>query len=169
MAKKVLMLLSNPFRPDPRVHREARALVNAGYQVTIICWDRAQSSPKEETIDGIRIIRIGPSSSFEDSKTFVRTLPKFWKQARLTAAQMEFDIVHTHDLDTLSPGLKLARKRKVPIIYDSHELYHEMAAERLSGIIVKFLRAYERRMVKKLRNKRFPYPVDAPRRHVVHI
>ena len=49
--KHVLMLLSNPFRPDPRVHREAKSLVNAGYEVTILCWDRKQRYPTEETIE----------------------------------------------------------------------------------------------------------------------
>ncbi|MCK5397921.1 MAG: glycosyltransferase family 4 protein [Thermoplasmata archaeon] len=147
--KHVLMLLSNPFRPDPRVHKEARSLIQAGYRVTILCWDREQKHPKNETIDGIQLIRLGPESSFENSKVFVKTLRKFWKEARKEMAAMKFDLIHAHDLDTLAPAVKEARKRKIPIIYDSHEIYHEMAGERLSGFMVRMLRSYEKRMVKK--------------------
>ena len=145
----VLMLLSNPFRPDPRVHKEARSLIKAGYKVTILCWDREQKHPKSETIDGINIKRIGPKSSFDNAKIFLKTIRKFWKEARQEMLTMKFDIIHAHDLDTLAPAIKEAKKRKIPIIYDSHEIYHEMAGERLSGFMVSLLRSYEKRMVKK--------------------
>ena len=56
--KRVLMLLTNAFDPDPRVHQEARALVENGYDVTILCWDRDYKVPADEMIDGIRIERI---------------------------------------------------------------------------------------------------------------
>jgi len=34
------MLLSNPLVVDPRVHKEERALVIRGHDVTVIVWDR---------------------------------------------------------------------------------------------------------------------------------
>ena len=147
--KRVMMLLSNPFRPDPRVHKEAKALVDAGYEVTIICWDREQKYPKQETIDGIQIRRLGPRSSFDSTKIFLKTIRKFWKEARKEMSSMKFDIIQSHDLDTLSPASKEARRRKIPLVYDSHEIYHEMAAERLSGFMVSFVKIYEKRLVKR--------------------
>jgi len=147
--KHVLMLLSNPFRPDPRVHKEAGALVAGGYDVTILCWDREQKYPGEEVIDGITVKRFGPKSSFEDTKVFLKTLPKFWKLARREMAGKRFDIIHAHDLDTLSPAVKEARKRKIPVIYDSHEIYHEMASERLGKFMVGIVKSYEMRMARK--------------------
>ncbi|MCK5024105.1 MAG: glycosyltransferase family 4 protein [Thermoplasmata archaeon] len=145
----IVMLLSNPFRPDPRVHREAKALVSAGYKVTILCWDREQKHTKQETIDGIQLIRLGPKSSFENTKLFLKTIRKFWKEARQEMSAMEIDIIHTHDLDTLAPAIKEAKKRKIPLIYDSHEIYHEMAGERLSGFMIGLIKSYEKRLVKK--------------------
>jgi len=143
------MLLSNPFRPDPRVHREALSLVKAGYHVTIICWDRGLSLPREKVIDGIKIIRVGPASDWGNARNMVKNLPKFWKNLRRTADGLDYGIVHAHDLDTLSPGLKLASRKKIPIIYDGHEIYHEMAGENLSPFLVKFVAWYERRMMRK--------------------
>lgn len=147
--KHVVMLLSNPFRPDPRVHKEAKALVGAGYRVTILCWDREQKYPKKEKIDGIQLIRLGPKSSFDSTKIFLRTIKKFWKLARKEMAAMEFDIIQSHDLDTLAPAAREARKRKIPLVYDSHEIYHEMAAERLPGFMVGIVKFYEKYMVRK--------------------
>jgi glycosyltransferase involved in cell wall biosynthesis len=146
---KVLMLLSNPFRPDPRVHREAESLVRAGYGVTVLCWDRDGQHPAEEGVGGISVKRLGPASGYGDAMRVARDLPKFWRNSRRAAAGMDFDIVHAHDLDTLSPGLKIAKMRKAPLIYDSHEIYHEMAGENLSPILTRFLAAYERRMARK--------------------
>ncbi len=145
----IVMLLSNPFRPDPRVHREAKALISAGYKVTILCWDREQKYPKQEIIDNIQIKRLGPKSSFDNTKVFLKTIRKFWKEARQEMSLMKFDLIHAHDLDTLAPAVKESRKRKIPLIYDSHEIYHEMAGERLSGFMMGILRSYEKRMVKK--------------------
>jgi len=55
---KILMLLSNPLLVDPRVHKEAKALVDAGNEVTVIVWDRKNEYDKIGTVDRIKIIRI---------------------------------------------------------------------------------------------------------------
>ena len=34
------MLLSKEFCNDPRVNKEAKALVDSGYDVTVLMWDR---------------------------------------------------------------------------------------------------------------------------------
>jgi glycosyltransferase involved in cell wall biosynthesis len=47
-SRRVVMLLSNAFRPDPRVLKEARSLAGAGYEVTVIAWDREGAYPPEE-------------------------------------------------------------------------------------------------------------------------
>ena len=52
------MLLTNSFNPDPRVHQEAKTLVENGYDVTILCWDRDLKAPPHEVIDEIIIERI---------------------------------------------------------------------------------------------------------------
>ena len=52
------MLLSNPLMVDPRVYNEAKALTDAGNNVTVIVWDRKNQYEVESIIDGIRIIRI---------------------------------------------------------------------------------------------------------------
>ena len=52
---KILMLLSKLFMTDPRVYKEATALVEAGHQVTIISWDRRKEYNAEMVVDRIKV------------------------------------------------------------------------------------------------------------------
>lgn len=133
---RVLMLLSNPFRPDPRVHKEAKALTKTGHKVTILCWDRDRKHRKREKVDGIRIARFGPRSAFSKPLKFMATLPLFWCRAFSYARKRKWDVVHCHDLDTLPLGILLARLRRIPLVYDSHEIYASMVEEAVQGALL---------------------------------
>jgi len=123
---KILMLLSNAFDPDPRVHREALALIEAGHQVTILCWDRDRKAKAAEIVDGIYLKRIYVSSTHGRGSAQMFYLVAFWVKAFLSGRKMDFDIVHSHDFDTLPLGYALARLRGAQLVYDSHESYIDM-------------------------------------------
>ena len=55
---RVVMLLHNAFTQDPRVDREAKALVRAGHDVTVVATWEPATTPKTETRDGYRIRRV---------------------------------------------------------------------------------------------------------------
>lgn len=122
-ATRVLMLLSNAFDPDPRVQREASALVQAGYTVTLICWDRDFKSKLFDCMDGIHVerIRVRSTHGRGTGQTYFTIL--FWLKAFSRAFRKKFDIVHAHDFDTLPLGCILAKCRHAKLIYDSHEHY----------------------------------------------
>ncbi|MCK4432384.1 MAG: glycosyl transferase family 1, partial [Methanomicrobia archaeon] len=73
--KKVIMLLSNPFKPDPRVYKEAKSLVNNGYDVTVFAWDRECKYPKKEIIDGIKIERVRLKAPYDSNLLLFFLLP----------------------------------------------------------------------------------------------
>ena len=75
---QILMLLSNAFDPDPRVHREALALVEAGHQVTILCWDRDREAKLTEVVDGIHLERIYVDSTHGRGAVQMLYLAFFW-------------------------------------------------------------------------------------------
>jgi len=124
--KRVLMLLTNAFDPDPRVHQEARALVENGYDVTILCWDRDRKAPAHEMLDGIRIERIYVRSTHGRGLAQAFFLVLFWGKAYFQAVRKKFDVVHCHDFDTLPLGYLLAREKKSKLVYDAHESYVDM-------------------------------------------
>lgn len=121
--KKVVMLLSNPFKPDPRVYKEAKTLVNNGYDVTVLAWDRECKYPKKEVIDGIKIERIKLKAPYGKITLFVYLslwdIIVFFKMIF-----RKFDIIHCHDFDTLPMGIFISRILNKKVIFDAHELYY---------------------------------------------
>lgn len=121
---RIAMLLSNAFRPDPRVAREAQALVRAGHQVTVICWDREGLFPATEQSDGYRIERIqNVHTAYGAGARQLFHTPRFWRAAVNRAAALNPDVIHCHDLDTLPAGWWLKRRSQVRLVYDAHEDY----------------------------------------------
>jgi len=150
MSIHVAMLLTNPFRPDPRVHKEARTLVQAGYKVTVVCWDRQGELASQETIDGIAIQRVVIRSGYGVGGRQIFFLPRFWKQALRELRRLQPDIIHCHDLDTAPAGYWHARANRLPWILDAHECYPEQVRGlRVNRAIYNFLLSLERQMIRR--------------------
>ena len=120
------MILSNPFRPDIRVYKEARTLIKNGYEVTIICWDRAGDFPEKEIIDCIQILRVGPTFDGGGIGVFIIKLLHFWVNAFTIAVKIKPEIIHSHDFDTLPISFIISKFHGSKIIYDAHEIYSAM-------------------------------------------
>ena len=129
------MLLSNPFKPDPRVYEEAKALVEEGYKVTILAWDRELRFPEREMVEGIEVLRIRVRGGYGRVKEFLPGFVRFYREALKRAKSLDFDAVHAHDFDTLPLGLRVARSKKVPLVYDVHDDYASMIAESVPKVV----------------------------------
>ncbi len=129
-----LMLLSNPFRPDPRVMAEIRALKEVGIKVTLVSWDRDGTGPSRAEEHGIEILRLGPPCPPRSAAKVLRKLPRFWLNALIASKGLDFDIVHAHDFDTLPLGHITARLKGKPLLYDAHELYAKMVEHEVGPI-----------------------------------
>jgi glycosyltransferase involved in cell wall biosynthesis len=123
-----LMLLTNGFDPDPRVHKEAVSLRAAGFLPTIICMDRGGGLPVSEEIDGILVQRIdvgsvAPGQPASVARALSRFYPRAVSLARRLRRERPFRLVHCHDFDTVMPGLTLGKLLRIPVVYDVHDLY----------------------------------------------
>ena len=128
-----LMLLTYPFRPDPRVLREARPLIEHGLNVYLLAWDRDGTLPKQATEHGIEVLRLGPRCPYRSVGKVVSRLPRFWFRALKESRRLEFGLVHCHDFDTLPIGLVIGRLRGKPVLYDAHEIYSNMVRKDIGG------------------------------------
>jgi glycosyltransferase involved in cell wall biosynthesis len=131
----IAMLLSNPFRPDPRVLKEATSLAERGHRVSIICWDRQREmSPREKPVSRIDIIRIQdvPSTYAMGARQLFH-LPRFWLATFPVLSRVNPDLIHCHDFDTLPAGLWWGKRHHIPVIYDAHEYYADLVRPRLLG------------------------------------
>jgi glycosyltransferase involved in cell wall biosynthesis len=137
----IVMLLSNSFKPDPRVLKEAEYLQNHGFSLSILCWDRMADLPIEEKLpSGVKIIRIQniPSTYGIGPRQLVK-LPRFWLAVQQHLRRLNPNLIHCHDFDTLPAGLWFGKLHKVTVIYDAHEYYAELVKPRLRGIGGKLL------------------------------
>lgn len=152
---KILMLLSKLFMIDLRVYNEAIALTKKGHKVTIIVWDRLKQYPKEDIVDGIKIIRIHNDFLMKVLPNDIFRNPPWWYRAYKTGLNLHkngfnFDVVHCHDLDTLPAGILIKNKTGCKLVYDAHEIFGYMIEGNVPKIVVKTAFALEKKLVKKV-------------------
>ena len=115
----VVMTVNNEFTTDYRVHREAKALVDAGYKVTLLCLFK-KGLPREENREGINVKRILDAPIRLPVFAASRRVRAVWWRALLN---QHADAYHAHDRDTLDLSARAARRFNVPLVYDSHEYW----------------------------------------------
>lgn len=149
MGKKVLMLVTNGFRPDPRVAKEAEALVSDGYNVTVLAWDRENKYPDRADYRGARIerIRTGWAGSM---LSFALFYPLFCLRSLTYALRKDADIIHSHDFDTLPLGFLISWLKQIPLVFDAHENYAEMITVDLPGMVPRAVERLEGLLIRKV-------------------
>jgi glycosyltransferase involved in cell wall biosynthesis len=129
-----LMLLTYPYRPDPRVFREARAMARHGFKIHLIAWDRDSGRRHQVDENGVDVVRVGPRCPYRSVRSIMLRLPRYWFNALRESRRMDFDIVHCHDFDTLPLGMMLSKLRSRPVLYDAHEIYSDMIGKDAPGV-----------------------------------
>lgn len=127
MKKKIVMILTNSFFPDPRVYKEAQYLINHGFDVTILCWYREDDVvlPENENVDGINIVRFHIISKIGSGYKQILAYLKYIKACRNYLKLNPCDYIHANDLDGAIVAC-LARIRKCPFVFDMHEFYEDV-------------------------------------------
>ncbi|MGD8979910.1 MAG: glycosyltransferase family 4 protein [candidate division WOR-3 bacterium] len=146
--RNIVMLLSNPFKPDLRVYREAKSLVDLGYNVTIVAWDRECRYRTREDISGVQVRRIRIQTSYGTGLWKIRKLLLYWLSAARVAKNERFKVIHCHDLDTLIVGVFLRVFYKKLLIYDSHEKFSLMVLMNSPKLVSFFVEMFERLMIR---------------------
>ena len=161
----ILMLLYKDIHFDARVKREALALAEAGHQIYLACVKEYQSPPPH-IHNNIKLIRtnisvksikssISNGTSTKKKPTILNRLLvwtvrtpvvkiikdylayyEFYKKVKSSVNGMTIDVIHCHDLNTLWQGSMLAKDFSAKLVYDSHEIFNEMAGRnRLDRIV----------------------------------
>jgi glycosyltransferase involved in cell wall biosynthesis len=121
---KVCMHVLAAARNDRRVMREALALVEAGYAVSIVDVEGQRNQPVEEVFHGVCVKHILMPNSFMATR-FTRWALFRAAQLLLLGAlrliQTPADIYHAHDVAGLPACYIAARLRHKLLIFDAHE------------------------------------------------
>ena len=135
--KNVILLRSTPVNPDPPVEKAALALLNAGYHVRILGWDRdADYRQKKDLLQisdyKVEVIRFGIKAQFSGGiKKNLFPLCLFLTHLRswLIKNRRTYDIVHAFDFDTgfiASRYAKMFNKKFVYHILDYYVASHDL-------------------------------------------
>lgn len=124
----VVMVVLNPFSHDARVLREAKFLVNEGYNLTVIALHE-EGLKRNELKKGINVIRISLQTkkwSRHPAVQFIKYI-EFLIRCMLHIIRIQPNILHCHDLNALPAGVlsKLISLGRIKLIYDSHELWSD--------------------------------------------
>lgn len=133
--KKVTMFVWNNFMNDARVLREATALTDLDYTVTIIAKKELSEmhlSSSEEVRERVfvnRPLKIELPQKITDkikSSILSKHIPNMLLMFKMIMLGRKYDtdVYHAHDLNTLIQGIVSAKLRvnRKPLIYDSHEV-----------------------------------------------
>ncbi len=122
---KVCMHVLGSARTDARVIREATALAEAGFELTIVDVIDEKNWHNEENIRAIRIKHTIISSWYTPTRFKLWFLVKIaWIiiQNTIRLIRTPADIYHAHDEDALPACYIAALLCRKPLIFDSHEL-----------------------------------------------
>ena len=141
MTGRILILVENLSVPfDRRVWQESRALVDAGYQVTVICpQGTKQDTEREATIDGVRILRYPLRAAAGGPLGYLREYSlALWQTARLALRvhrEGRLDVVHFCNPPDLLfiVALLLRVIGGTRSVFDQHDLVPELFLSRFSS------------------------------------
>ena len=134
----------NDLVTDNRVNKTCMALIECGYDVTLVGRKLSNSLPIPNwTFKTIRLKMI-----FKKGPLFY-----FFFNFRLFFVGLinKTDLFYANDLDTLAPMFLLSKLKKKPLIYDSHELFCEVPELKASRIKKSIWQKLEGYIIPKLK------------------
>jgi glycogen(starch) synthase len=102
------------------VHGLSEALVADGHDVTVLTQAH-EAAPADESVHGVRIVRVRPGDDRRDFPRWVRGLNQ--AQARAGRALLDGwqpDVLHSHDWVAAEAGITLAKAARRPLVATIH-------------------------------------------------
>lgn len=125
--KKILYLRSTSVVNDSRACKEIKCYLKAGYNVTVLCWNRQCLKDLNIEYFGNKanILAFEKEAEYGSGLKNILKLISFqiWilKQAR--KLKNDYNIIHACDFDTSFIASKIAKKYKKKFIYDIYDYY----------------------------------------------
>ncbi len=122
---KVCMLLMERVRVDPRVLRDATALIEEGFAVTIVDVERDRVQSPEEIIHGVHVKHLFIPGLFVSPRFkpwFFVKLSFMTIYSVIQLVKMRADIYHAHVEHTLPACYLATRLLRRPLIFDAPDL-----------------------------------------------
>ena len=133
---RILMTAYTNYRRDPRVRREAEALVQIGHRVTFLAC-RQRGEPDRETITGVELVKLpGLSHRRTSIVGYMIDYAIFFvlMSLHLLAHPLRYRLIHVNNMpDFLVLAAWLPRLLGRPVIHDVHDLMPELYMEKFAS------------------------------------
>lgn len=151
--KRICMVSHSVYLSDNRVRRYAESLAKRGDEVDVFCLDGKVERPKEEVVEGVRIIRLRRRSGRNEKTTldYLKPLLIFlaissWHLTR-NHARRRYDCIHIHNIpDFLVFAAWYPKLTGTPVILDIHDIVPEFFASKFGRKPEGFMFGVLRRM-----------------------
>ena len=129
----IMMAAYTNYRRDPRVKREAEALVQTGHRVVFLAT-RQPGEPNRETIGGVEVIKtIGLKNKRTSTIVYMLDYAMFFftLSLHLLVHPVRYKLIHVNNMpDFLVFATWLPRLLGRPVIHDIHDLMPELYLEK---------------------------------------
>jgi glycosyltransferase involved in cell wall biosynthesis len=139
--RRVAIVVHAIFPGDPRVHRQADALTEAGFEVDVLCL-RQPGEPAEERDGAVRIVRLPVNRSFVGFAGHIAEYLAFtaiatWRLAREHRSR-RYDLVQVATVpDFLAFAAIPEKLAGVPLLLDLHEDMPEFFRDRFASPLLR--------------------------------
>ena len=152
MKRRIFCTVTNDLNYDQRMIRICTSLVGAGYEVVLVGREWGGSLPLAERRFGQHRLTMW----FRRGKLFYL---EYQFRLFFYLLTQKMDAICAIDLDTILPCYFVSRLRRIPRVYDAHELFCEMQEVVTRPFIYKIWKAVERYAVPAFRHG---YTVNEP-------
>lgn len=151
---KISIVVSNSLKKDPRVIKQIKAAMAAGYEVQFVGY-------RDEHLDWDFLNALGCRCDIVDfGDDYVGQLHSVYKKIRRRLARKQQairylcnfqpDVIHANDFDMLGLSYRAAKKCKAGLVYDSHEIFAENIGIAERKWMKRRIIRSERRLVRKV-------------------
>jgi glycosyltransferase involved in cell wall biosynthesis len=143
--KSIIVSVINDLATDQRVLRSCSVLKEKGFEVILFGRELKNSPPVTQLPYTTKRIKM----LFTKGPLFY-----FWFNVRLYFFLLgtKADVLFANDLDTLWANFKISKLKKLPLIYDSHEIFCEVPELQNTPLKKRIWERLERRIVPHLKN-----------------
>lgn len=119
---KILLVRSSPDLENGRIANELDMFMNAGLDVSVLCWDRRRDYPEQEEHNGYSVRYCHVKGSYT-TRALLFQMPKWWLAELLYLLRNTPDCIHAVDFDTVVPALLVKWLKRVPVVFDVYDFY----------------------------------------------
>lgn len=133
---KILMLIADSHSPDARLTKEINSLLDNGYNVDVICWDRENNHllPAYKSEKHGEVFRYKLPSKRGNPALFILNIFRFYLFAIKKSKLNQYAIVHFHSIQVLFLAFFLKFTLKLKLIYDVHEVTETFGNNLINGL-----------------------------------